>query len=98
MINGETMSMRPPNEYALRVIHPTWGGSVGASLDEPTVAQPQTNSARADQLRKPCALAKMTGAAFSLANRITAMTMPTVAATASSHGNAWINHADAAEL
>jgi hypothetical protein len=67
-------------------------------LGEPTVAQPQTNSAKPEQLRKQCALDKMPGAAFSLANRITAMTMPMVAATASSHGNAWINHADAAEL
>ena len=25
MIDGETMAMRLPNEYALRVIHPTWG-------------------------------------------------------------------------
>ncbi len=62
------------------------------------MAQPQTNSARAEQLRKQRALDKMPGAAFSLANRITAMAMPMVAATASSHGNAWINHADAAEL
>ncbi len=62
------------------------------------MAQPQTNSAKAEQLRKQRALDKMPGAAFSLANRITAMAMPMVAATASSHGNAWINHADAAEL
>lgn len=62
------------------------------------MAQPQTNSARAEQLRKQRALDKMPGAAFSLANRITAMAMPMVAATASSHGNGWINHADAAEL